>query len=216
MKTDQQLKQDVTDELAWDPAVTSERVGVAVKNGIVTLSGHIDTYAEKRAIEKALRRVNGVKAIALELDVMLSPDHQRGDTDIAQAADLALRWNSSLPPDRVRATVEHGWVTLSGEVDWDAERTSAEKAVRGLIGVLGVRNEITLRARATPAGIGARIEQALERHAEREARRITVDVRGATVTLRGSVDSWRERDAAAGAAWSAPGVLAVVNELRVA
>jgi osmotically-inducible protein OsmY len=215
MKTDQQLKQDVSDELAWDPAVKSERVGVAVKNGIVTLSGHIETYAEKRAVEKALRRVNGVKAIALELDVMLSPDHQRGDTDIAQAADLALRWNSSLPPQRVCATVEHGWVTLSGEVDWDAERMSAEKAVRSLIGVIGVRNEITLRPRATPAGIGTRIEKALERHAEREARRITVDVRGATVTLRGSIDSWRERDAAAGAAWSAPGVLAVVNELRV-
>jgi osmotically-inducible protein OsmY len=117
MKTDQQLKQDVTDELARDPAVKSERVGVAVKNGIVTSSGHIDTDAEKRAVEKAMRRVNGVKAIALELDVKLSPEHQRGDTDIAQAADLALRWNSSLPPERVRATVEHGWVTLSGEVD---------------------------------------------------------------------------------------------------
>lgn len=215
MKTDPQLKQDVSDELAWDPAVKSEHVGVAVKNGVVSLSGHIDTYAEKRAIEKALRRVNGVKAIALELDVLLSPDHQRNDTDIAQAAEQALRWNSSLPPDRVRATVEHGWITLGGEVDWDYERISAEKAVRSLTGVLGVRNEITLRPRATPAGIATRIEQALERHAEREARRITVDVRGATVTLRGNVDSWRERDAAAGAAWSAPGVLAVVNELRV-
>lgn len=216
MKTDHQLKQDVAAELAWDPAVKADAIGVAVKDGIVTLSGHLDTYAEKRAIEKALRRVGGVKAIALELDVRLSSLHKRNDTDIAAAIEQALKWNSVVPPGQVQATVDGGWVTLRGEVEWDYQRVGAEKAVRPLIGVTGVSNDITLKPHATSVGIAADIERALKRQAEREARRITIDLAGSTVTLRGNVNSWRERDAAAGAAWSAPGVRAVINELTVA
>jgi osmotically-inducible protein OsmY len=214
-KTDHQLKQDVIAELAWDPAIKADAVGVAVKDAIVTLSGHIDTYAEKRAIEKALRRVSGVKAIALELDVKLSALHRRNDTELAAAIDGALKWNSVVPPDKVQATVDNGWVTLRGEFDWDYQRVSAEKTVRPLIGVTGVSNEITLKSRTTAATIAGEIDAALKRQAEREARRITVEVAGATVTLRGQAHSWRERDAAAGAAWSAPGVRSVLNEITV-
>lgn len=215
MKTDHQLKQDVTAELAWDPAVKADAIGVAVKDGVVTLSGHIDTYAEKRAVEKAVRRVAGVKAIALEIDVKLSPLHQRSDTELAAAIEQALKWNVTVPADKLQVSVERGWVTLRGELQWEYERASVEKAVRPLIGVVGISNEITLKPRATAAGIGASIELALKRQAEREARRIDVQVNGPAVTLRGTVHSWQERDAAAGAAWSAPGVRSVVNELRV-
>lgn len=215
MKTDHQLKQDVTAELAWDPAIQADAVGVAVKDGIVTISGHMATYAEKRAIEKALRRVSGVKAIALELDVKLSALHKRNDTELAEAIENALMWNSLVPADKVRVTVENGWVSLSGELDWDYQRTSVEKAVRPLIGVIGVSNEITLKPRATPADVTSRIEDALKRQAEREAKRVQVAISGTTVTLRGTVHSWQERDAASGAAWAAPGVRAVINDLRI-
>lgn len=215
MKTDHQLKQDVTAELAWDPAIQADAVGVAVKDGIVTISGHMATYAEKRAIEKALRRVSGVKAIALELDVKLSALHKRNDTELAEAIESALKWNSLVPADKVRVTVDNGWVSLSGELDWDYQRTSVEKAVRPLIGVIGVSNEITLKPRATPADITSRIEDALKRQAEREAKRVQIDVSGTTVTLRGNVHSWQERAAASGAAWAAPGVRTVINDLRI-
>ena len=215
MKTDHQLKLDVTAELAWDPAIKADAIGVAVKDGIVTVSGHIDTYAEKRAVEKALRRVSGVKAIALELDVKLSARHKRNDTELAAAIENALKWNSVVPADKVRVTVDNGWVTLAGELDWDYQRTSVEKMVRPLIGVVGVNNDITLKPRVTPAGVTSSIEDALKRQAEREAKRVQIEINGTTVTLRGNVHSWQERDAAAGAAWAAPGVRAVINELRV-
>jgi osmotically-inducible protein OsmY len=215
MKTDHQLKQDVTDELGWDPAVKADAVGVSVKDGVVTLTGHIDTYAEKHAIEKALRRVGGVKAIALELDVKLSPDHHRSDTDIARAIEQVLAWNTLVSADKVQVTVERGWVTLRGELNWDYQRRSVEKLVRPLFGVVGVSNELTLKPTVTPSNVAAGIEQALKRQAEREARRVQIIVDGATVTLRGRVNSWQERDAAAGAAWSAPGVRSVINEVQV-
>lgn len=216
MKTDAALKRDVEAELAWDPAVQSTAIGVAVKDGVVTLSGHLLTYSEKWAVEKALRRVSGVKAIALELDVRLSPDHQRGDTDIAQAAELALKWHTLVPTDAIRLTVDKGWLTLQGQVDWDYQRKSIEKAVSHLKGVVGVSNEIQLKHLPTPTGLEQRIEQALTRQAQREARRITISVsESGTVTLRGTVNSWHERDAAQGVAWATPGVRLVVNELQI-
>jgi len=215
VKTDADLKRDIEDELAWDPAVRATAIGVAVKDGVVTLTGHIETYAEKYAAEKVLRRVAGVKAIALELDVRLSPEHRRSDTDIAIAAEQSLKWNT-LVPDKVRLTVDKGWITLRGEVDWDFQRRSAERAVRSLTGVVGISNEMTLKAPAVkPANVQTRIADALKRQVEREIKNIDIRVEGSTVTLRGHVNSWHERDAAGGAAWSAPGVLAVVNELRI-
>ena len=215
MKTDADLKKDVTAELAWDPAVKATAIGVAVKDGVVTLSGHLETFAEKHAAERALRRVAGVKAIALELDVKLSFDHKRSDTDIAVSAEQALKWSTLVAVEAIRLTVDHGWVTLQGEVEWDYQRRSAEKAIRPLMGVVGISNEITLRVRPKATDLSRKIEEALTRQALREAKQVQVSVDGTTVTLSGMVHSWHERDAVQGVAWAAPGVHAVINELRL-
>ena len=216
MKTDADLKRDVSAELAWDPAVRSTAIGVAVKDGVVTLTGHLDSFAEKHAATRAVQRVAGVKAVAVELDVRLSPEHKRSDTDIAANVEQALRWNSLIAPDAIRVTVDHGWVSLQGEVDWDYQRRGIEKTIRPLIGVVGISNGIKLKARPQAADLVRKIESALLRQAIREARHIQVAVDGSTVKLSGTVHSWQERAAAQGVAWSAPGVNAVVNELKVA
>ena len=216
MRTDADLKRDVTAELAWDPAIGATAIGVAVKDGVVTLTGHLETFAEKHAVSRAVQRVTGVKAIALELDVKLSPDHKRSDTEIAANAEQALKWNTSISPEAIRLTVDHGWVTLQGELEWDYQRRSIEQAVRPLMGVVGISNEITLRAKAQAGDLSRRIEEALTRQAIREAKQIHIAVEGDTVKLTGTVHSWHEREAAQGVAWSAPGVRFVVNELRMA
>ena len=215
MKTDAQLKKDITDELDWEPSVNATHIGVAVDRGVVTLTGHIDTYAEKAAIERAVQRVQGVQAIALELDVKLAPNHQRSDTELAQVLQTALQAQAMVPASRISMKVEHGWVTLSGEVDWDYQRSNAERTVHQTMGVVGVSNRITLKPRTVPTDVSNRIKDALARQAEREARAIEVSITGSTATLRGAVHSWAERNAAQGAAWSAPGVTLVVNELKV-
>lgn len=215
MKTDTQMKKDVGDELAWNPSINANQVGVAVKDGVVTLTGHLDTFAEKHAIERAVQRVQGVKAIAVEVDVKLDPNHKRSDSEIAAAAEKAFEWHVLIPADRIQVKVEKGWVTLKGEVDRDYQRREAEKAVRPLIGVVGVSNAITLKASTISADVSSRIRDALTRHAELEAKHVEVGVSGNLVTLRGTVDSWSERAAATSAAWSAPGVSSVVNEIRV-
>ena len=215
MKTDAALQREVEAELAWDPAVRSTAIGVAVRDGVVTLSGHLDTYAEKWAAEDALRRVNGVRAIALELDVKIARDHQRSDTDIANAAEQSLQWHAQVPAEAIRITVDKGWVLLEGEVDWDFQRRSVEQAVRNLKGVVGMSNKITLKQQAAPADVARHIQDALTRQVERETRRMDIQVHAGTVTLRGTVHSWHERDAAVAAAWAAPGVSRVVNELTI-
>lgn len=215
MKTDAQLKLDVTSELEWDPAIIPTHIGVAVNEGVVTLTGHIGTYAEKASVERALKRVAGVKAYALELDVKLAPDHRRSDTEIAQAAQAALKWQAAVPDDKIQVKVEKGWITLSGEVPWDYQRVAATKAVRSLIGVVGVSNDIVLKDQPVSSNVADRIREALVRHAEREAKDVRVEVSGRQVTLRGTVDSWEDRVVAQGAAFSAPGVASVVNELRL-
>ena len=214
-KSDMVLKRDVEAELGWDPAIRANAVGVTAKGGVVTLTGHIETFAEKRAIEKALRRVDGVRAIALELDVRLSPGHQRSDTDIARSAEQALKWNTMIPFDRIRLMVDKGWVTLQGEVEWNYQRTAAEGTVRIQTRVLGITNEIVIKPKVSAAGLQTQIAKALRRQVEREIDHIQVAVEGSKVTLRGTVHSWHERDAAQGVAWSAPGVVTVINELRV-
>ena len=208
------LIKDMTDELSWDPAVVSTAIGVAVKDGIVTVSGHLDTYAQRFEVERALQRVHGVKAIALELDVKLSPQHKRSDTEIAEAVEQTLK-RTTLSAHRVWLTVEGGFVTLHGELDWEYERQSVEKAIRPLLGVVGINNQITLKLRPVPADITNRITDALQRQALHEAKRVQIDVDGSTVTLHGQVHSWRERNAVQAAAWAAPGVQSVNNELRV-
>lgn len=216
MKSDIQLKSDVSAELAWDPAVNAAGIGVAVKNGIVTLSGHLDTFAEKHAAERAARRVGGVRGIALELDVKLAPLHKRSDSEIAQAAINALALNSLVPAGAVKVEVEDGWVTLSGVVTWGYQFASAEQCIRPLIGVRGLTNGITIKPHASGKDVGDQISAALTRQATREARQISVEVDGEIVTLRGKVHSLPEHDAAVGAAYSARGVARVVDKLEVA
>ena len=155
MKTDTQLKADVTDELAWDPAINAAGIGVMVKEGVVTLTGHLDSFAEKHAAERAVRRVAGVRAIALELDVKLAPEHRRSDSEIAQAAATSLRLNSLVPGGKVQVEVENGWVTLTGEVDWGYQLASAEQCIRPLAGVRGLYNRITIKPRVSGKDIGS-------------------------------------------------------------
>ncbi|HEX7640535.1 MAG TPA: BON domain-containing protein [Burkholderiaceae bacterium] len=216
MKTDKQLKADVQAELDWEPSIDAANVGVAVKDGIVTLTGHLNTYAEKADIERVVGRVAGVQAVAVELDVKVAGEHVRSDGEIAKAAEDALAWSSVVPRDKIRIKVEKGWITLTGEVEWEFQRESAVSAVRSLKGVRGVNNLMALKPHVTPTDVGLRIRDALTRHAYREAQNIEVLVNGSTVTLRGKVDAWVDRAAAQGAAWSAAGVTRVINELAIA
>lgn len=216
MKTDVQIKKDIQDELVWDPAVNSTDIGVIVKDGVVTLTGHLTSFAEKHAAERAAQRVVGVKAVAIEMDVLLPSSDTRSDTDIATAANNALAWSVTVPTGCVQVKVEKGWVSLSGEVEWDYQRRAAEHAVRDLVGVVGVSNQLKVKPRISPIDIQKSIEGALTRHAVREAKHLTVSVDGSKVILKGKVDSWVERQTAQGAAWSAPGVTQVVNELAIA
>ena len=156
MKTDAQLKADVTSELAWDPSIDANAIGVMVKDGLVTLTGHLDSFAEKEAVERAARRVSGVRGIAVELDVKPSPEHKRSDSEIAKAVLAALRWHSWVPEERVRVEVEHGWVTLSGEVDWRYQATSAEQCIRPLVGVRGLTNNVTIKTGVSEKDISDR------------------------------------------------------------
>lgn len=215
MKTDAQLKQDVVNELEWDPAIVATHVGVAVDKGVVILTGHLHTFAAKHAVEQAVQRVAGVRAFAIELDVQLDPQHQRGDADIAAAIETAFKWHAQIPDDRIQVKVEKGWVTLSGEVDWDYQRHNTELVVRPVTGVVGVLNDITIRQRSAPEFVARRIREALSRYADEEWRGIEVKVDGSTVTLLGSVNSWAERAAVQAAAWAAPGITRVVNELEI-
>jgi osmotically-inducible protein OsmY len=215
VKTDAQLKADVTDELAWDPAINATNVGVMVKDGVVTLAGHLDSFAEKHAVEQAVRKVSGVRGIALDLDVRLAASQQRTDSDIAQAATAALSLNSLVPAGKIKVEVENGWVTLTGQVDWGYQFASAEQCVRPLAGVRGLSNKITVKPRVQSRDIAQQISAALARQAAREARHIGIEVEGSVVTLSGKVHSMAEHDAALGVAFSAEGVSRVVDHLQV-
>lgn len=215
MQPDADLKKDVMAELAWDPAVNAGAIDLSVRRGLVCVSGHVDTLSQKHAVEQALRRVPGVKAIAMELQVVLPPAQVRSDAEIAAAAEHALRGQTLVQVDNVRLGVDHGCITLHGEVDWDSQRRSVEQLLRHLTGLTGLCNEIVIRQRPTPANVAACIEAALRRQAVRQAHRVQVEVNGSTVKLAGRVHSWQERDAAQGAAWAAPGVRCVINEIDV-
>ena len=212
MKTDAQLKKDVIEELKWEPTISSTNINVATDNGVVTLSGTVPHYAEKSAAERATQRVECVKAIAEELEV--HTDGIRKDSDIAQAVVNSLKWHVWVP-SHVQATVENGWVTLMGTVTWGYQRNSAEDCVRYLPGVKGVSNNVTLKPSVQPTAIKVAIEKALKRDAEIDAENIDVSADGGKVTLAGTVTSWDEREEAATAAWSAPGVTSVENNIAV-
>jgi len=215
MKSDVQIKADVEEELAWDPVVDEAHVGVSVRNAVVELAGTLGSYAEKLAAERAALRVSGVQGVALAIRVAPRPGFERTDADIVQACQHALAWNSQVPEGAVKVQVEKGHVTLVGEVDWAYQRKASETAVCHLLGVVALVNEVRLKSRAAASDIRAGIQRALERQADREARRIDVHVTGTCVALAGRVRTWAEREAALAAALAAPGVTEVVNEIVV-
>ena len=215
MRSDAELRSDVQAELDWDPAIKSSGIGVAASDGVVTLTGHVASHAEKYAVERAAQRVSGVKALAVEITVKLPDSDQRTDTDIALAVERGLAWSALVSADKVKAMVENGWVTLTGEVEWEYQRKAAERAVRNLMGVTGVSNLIGFTPKVVPSDVEKRLRDALVRQADREAEQIDIAVTGSQIKLRGTVHSWAEFNAVQHAAWSAPGVTSVMNDLVV-
>ena len=220
MKTDSELQRDVMTELKWEPTIHSAEIGVAVKDGVVTLSGEVDTYSMRWAAERAVRRVSGVKGLAGEIKVTLPSSYKRSDEDIARSAADILNWNSWVPRDRVKVMVQNGWITLSGDVDWWYQEVCAKDAVRDMIGVRGVTDRITIKppvptVKALEVKDG--IEGALKRNARllRDADKIQVEISGSKVILHGNVGSWADYDEAEYAAYCAPGVSEVENKLAV-
>ncbi len=212
---DNQLKQAVLDALQWEPSVNAAHIGVTAQDGVVTLMGHVENYAEKAAAEKAARRVNEVKAVAEELEVRLPLGVTHGDEEIAAAAVNRLDWDSMVPRDSVRVKVASGWVTLSGEVAWFFQKEAAVDDVRKLWGVIGVSSEITIKAKPNTSLIREHIVAALDRSWFDPAS-IHVSAQGGEVRLTGKVASWYERDEAGATAWAAPGTTSVVNDISVA
>jgi osmotically-inducible protein OsmY len=214
MLDDKQLKQAVLDELSWDPTVNAAHIGITAKDGVITLSGQVENYADKLDAEKAVRRVKGVKAIAEEMEVRLPFDVRHGDEEIAAAAIGRLKWDVSVPADAVKVKVEKGWITLTGEVDWHFQHDAAANDIRGLWGVVGVSNQITIKPVANAANIKESITTALNR-SWFNPMKVDVAVQGGKVTLSGSVHGWSERDQAGATAWAAPGVTSVSNNIHV-
>ena len=215
--SDLTLRQTVLDELEFEPSVDAAHIGVAVKDGVVTLSGHVSSYAEKVAAERAVRRVKGVQAIAQDIDVRYPEDQKTADDEIALLALNILRWSSVVPSGSVLVKVQDGWVTLSGQVNWQYQRSAAESQIRRLSGVKGVLNSIAIKPRVQPTDIRRKIEEALKRNAEIQAQTIRISVEdGGRVGLEGNVHDWRERQVAENAAWSVPGVVRVDDRLHIA
>lgn len=217
MTADNELQQSILEELRDEPSVDAAQIGVAVDKGIVSLTGTVGTYAEKLLAEDTVKRVFGVRAVANDITVKLREAHARTDPEIAKAAVDALRWHAMVPDERITVTVDKGWLTLEGNVDWKYQKDAAEHAVKHLVGVKAVSNAITIKPhKAINTGqIKHQIFEAFRRHAELEARRIGIDAKEGKVTLHGNVHNWREVQEAQRAAWSAPGVAEVENRLVV-
>jgi osmotically-inducible protein OsmY len=215
MISDHQLRQDVLDELDFEPSVNAAHIGVGVNVGVVTLTGFVSSYGEKLAAERAARRVKGVKAIAEEIEVRLSSDKKVGDDEIACRAVDILKWRVGLPANRISVKVEKGIVTLTGDADWRFQKSEAEAAVHHLSGVAGVANLIRVNSPVQVPEVKQKIQKALHRSADLDASRITVHIDGGKVVLGGKVHAWYERDIAERAAWSAPGVTEVQDHIQI-
>jgi osmotically-inducible protein OsmY len=210
---DEEIQKDVLAELKWDAQIQPNEIGVSVKDGVVALTGWVDSYLKKWAAEDAALRVAGVKAVANDIEVKLLSE--RTDADIAEAAIRALQWDAAVPAEKIQVTVSKGWVTLKGDVNWNFEKQDAERVVRRLTGVKGVSNLITVKPSTTPSELKKRIEDALVRNAKVDANKITVEVQGSKAVLKGAVRAWVEKEEAERVAWLAPGVTSVENRITV-
>jgi osmotically-inducible protein OsmY len=213
--SDRTLKQAVEDELEWEPSINAEHIGVTAEDGVVTLTGHVGSYAEKFTAEKAAKRVKGVRAIAQEIEIRFPSYKNTADDQIAKRALEIIAWNSTIPKDKVQVRVQDGFVTLSGQVDWRYQRDDAEYTVRRLTGIKGLSNEIQVKPKVQAADVKQRIESALKRNADLEADSIKVSVLNGRVTLDGKVKALYERDLAERTAWSAPGVISVDDHISI-
>jgi VCBS repeat-containing protein len=215
MKTDIQIQKDVMDELKWQPFLNSSEIGVAVKNGIVTLSGIVDSFSKKLSAERATKKVSGVKAIAEDIQIGVSPVYRKTDTEIAEAVFNALKWHSAVPEEKVKIKVEDGIVTLEGELEWEYQRMNARTAIQNLSGVRSVTNLITIKPNLNPFELEQKITEAFRRNATIDAGKVNVSTSGSKVILTGKVRSFAESEDAEDVAWAAPGVYHVENKLSI-
>lgn len=215
VRSDAEIQADVLEELKWEPRLQPNEIGVIVRDGVVTLTGTMTSYTARYAAEEAAHRVRGVKAVANDIEVKLFPGAERGDAEIAEAVVRALERDASIPIEKLDVTVSDGWVTLRGNVEWNYQREDANEAVRRIAGVKGVRNLIVVKPKVSPTDLKKKIEDALIRTAQVDAKNITVEVQGRKVILKGTVRSWAEKQEAERQAWAAPGVTEVDNQITI-